>query len=171
MNQPLHSVETQGEKITKKEIKSKVRSSSNLNDKIQEIGIDLNDPMKIYQKVEDFKIAHSESEVVNYAAPESEIEKQLVDIWQRVLSIKQVGLNDNFFEVGGTSLKAVQLIATIKKELEANISIVTIFECPTVNLLSKKINELKGKILSESNFDEQVDRGSRRRQKTISRKR
>ena len=58
-------------------------------------------------------------------APGASLEATLVDIWQRALGTTRVGLNDNFFEVGGTSLNAVQVIATIKQELKQDVSIVS----------------------------------------------
>jgi hypothetical protein len=48
-------------------------------------------------------------------------------------------MNDNFFEAGGTSLKAVQVIAMIKKELNKTLSIVSLFECPTLTLLAARL--------------------------------
>ncbi|GBF77900.1 putative non-ribosomal peptide synthetase, partial [Paenibacillus sp. 598K] len=45
----------------------------------------------------------------SYAAPESELEKTLVLIWQRVLGVSPIGITDNFFELGGTSIQAVLL--------------------------------------------------------------
>jgi FkbH-like protein/FkbM family methyltransferase len=165
------NVKEEENKKDKKQKKSSLKISSNFNDKIQLIGIDLQDPSIIYKKVEDLKITQTTSGKLEYVAPETEIEKKLTEIWQKVLGIKKVGLNDNFFEVGGTSLKAVQLLATLKKELKAKMSIVTLFECPTVELLSKKLSGTKGNDGSDSKFEDHVERGERRRQKRIVRKR
>jgi len=76
----------------------------------------------------------------------------------------QVTVNDNFFEAGGTSLKAVMVIATVRKELKHNLSVVTLFECPTVKLLAAKLSAPA----QESNggtANEAKDRGSRRKQR------
>ena len=51
----------------------------------------------------------------DYMAPESEIEKRLSAIWQRVLGIETIGVNDNFFDLGGDSLLAVQLLSQIRQ--------------------------------------------------------
>jgi acyl carrier protein len=90
-------------------------------------------------------------------------------IWQRVLSRTNLSLDDNFFEAGGDSLKAVQLVASIKKELNLNISIVDIFESPTIQLLAQKFKS-KGQIKTESP-ESGIERGSRRRNLRINRKR
>ena len=63
-----------------------------------------------------------------------------------MLGRPRIGMNDNFFEVGGTSLRAVQVIAMIKKELNQTLSIVSLFECPTVTLLAAKLSAASGEI-------------------------
>jgi acyl carrier protein len=77
-------------------------------------------------------------------APASTLQATLLNIWKRVLGRPRIGMNDNFFEVGGTSLRAVQMIATIKKELKQDLSIVSLFECPTVALLAAKLGAPSG---------------------------
>ncbi|MBE0572730.1 MAG: FkbM family methyltransferase [Ignavibacteriaceae bacterium] len=154
-----------------KKKKSTNQVSGNYNEKIQQIGAELKDINEVFRRIEAYKIAQSDKEKINYVAPETDFEIQMAEIWQKVLGVSKIGLDDNFFEAGGTSLKAVQLIATIKKELKKNISVVTLFECPTVKLLSKKIGNADDKEDSEGQFESQVDRGVRRRNKIISRRR
>ncbi|HEU5382584.1 MAG TPA: SDR family NAD(P)-dependent oxidoreductase [Ktedonobacteraceae bacterium] len=64
-------------------------------------------------------------------------ERKLVAIWQQILGLEQIGLDDNFFDLGGNSLIALQLIARIKKTFRVQISVVTLFEAPTVNTMLK----------------------------------
>ena len=52
-----------------------------------------------------------------YIAPQSHLEKTLVGIWAEVLGVQQVGLDDDFFDLGGHSLVGVRLLAKIKKTL------------------------------------------------------
>ncbi|MNC95876.1 Dimodular nonribosomal peptide synthase [compost metagenome] len=58
-----------------------------------------------------------------------------------MLGRPRIELQDNFFDAGGTSLKAVQVLAMIRKELDRELSIVTIFECPTVAMLAAKLSD------------------------------
>ena len=51
-----------------------------------------------------------------YEAPRSEQEKRLVEIWQNVLGVEPVGIGDNFFQLGGHSLKAVKIVSLFEKE-------------------------------------------------------
>ena len=93
------------------------------------------------------------------------LEGALLGVWRLVLG-RPVGLNDNFFEVGGTSLRAVQVIATIKKDLQRDLSIVTLFECPTVSLLAARL----GARADTGKSDQALQRGERRRQRIVRRR-
>jgi len=77
----------------------------------------------------------------SYIAPRNEIEKSLVNIWSEVLHIdkKNISITDNFFKLGGHSLKAALIIATIHKLLNVRMSIYDIFEMPTIMELAKYI--------------------------------
>ena len=52
--------------------------------------------------------------------------------YTEVLGLKQVGIDDNFFEIGGHSLLAMQLMARVRKEFQAELSLRQIFEAPTI---------------------------------------
>ena len=82
----------------------------------------------------------------------------------------QVTVNDNFFEAGGNSLKAVMVIATIRKELKRNISVVTLFECPTVKLLAAKWGAPAQDRRDASGVGEAEQRGQQRRHKKTKRR-
>lgn len=71
----------------------------------------------------------------DYAPPATDIEKALDDIWRRVLALERVGMHDNFFDLGGTSLLAVNLVALINRELGIELPIVKIFQYPNISLL------------------------------------
>ena len=77
----------------------------------------------------------------SYAAPETELEKQLCDMWERLLRIKLVGVHDNFFELGGHSILAVRLFVQISKLTGKNLPLVTIFQSPTVRQLASILQQ------------------------------
>ena len=106
---------------------------------LQHIAERLTDMGQIARAIEDYRLRHEPSHAPVDLAPRSALETALLEIWRRVLGRPRIGLNDNFFEVGGTSLRAVQVIALIRKDLRQNVSIVTLFECPTVTLLAAKL--------------------------------
>ena len=75
-----------------------------------------------------------------YIAPRNEMEERLVSIWQELLSKEQIGVQDDFFELGGNSLKATQLISRINMEFLVQISIQVVFKEPTIENISGHIS-------------------------------
>ncbi|WP_299315824.1 amino acid adenylation domain-containing protein [uncultured Aquimarina sp.] len=74
-----------------------------------------------------------------YVAPKTEIEEQLVTIWENVLEIDRIGITDNFFELGGHSIKAIKVLSLIHEEFNAKINMKKIFSNPTIEFLSLEI--------------------------------
>lgn len=88
------------------------------------------------------------------AAPEKrEIEQQLAKLWQEVLGIRKIGLEDSFFRLGGHSLKAVALLSRIKKAFGVSIPIPTLFRKPTVRQLAEVIRQSPQTAQSQSQSD------------------
>jgi len=76
-----------------------------------------------------------------YEAPRDEIETKLVEIWSDVLSLGTVviGIDDNFFDLGGHSLRATVLTSKIQKELNVKVPLVEVFKSPTIKELARYI--------------------------------
>lgn len=72
---------------------------------------------------------------VPYTPPISEIEKKLANLWQDSLGISPIGLHDNFFDLGGSSLEATILITSISDEFHNRISLKDFYEKPTIKEL------------------------------------
>ncbi|WP_430408772.1 amino acid adenylation domain-containing protein [Kordia sp.] len=70
-----------------------------------------------------------------YSAPQSNLEKRIVAIWENLLDVAPIGLTDNFFELGGHSLKIVKFINIVKKEFNCKLSVHDIFAMPTIEAL------------------------------------
>jgi len=67
-----------------------------------------------------------------YTEPTDDIEAQLVKIWERVLKTKPVGIQDDFFELGGNSLLAAQIFAQIEKAFSKRIPLATLFQAASI---------------------------------------
>ncbi|ORA07464.1 non-ribosomal peptide synthetase, partial [Mycobacterium arosiense] len=74
-----------------------------------------------------------------YHAPGDPVEEILVDIYANVLGVRRVGIDDSFFDLGGDSLSAMRLIAAINAGLDADLSVRTVFDAPTVAQLVPRI--------------------------------
>ena len=95
------------------------------------------------------KYSRPELETI-YTPPRDQQEETLVEIFQSVLGCNQIGINDDFFELGGDSLIATILITKIKQAFTVNINISEIFNLTTVAKFSDYINSQKQ--FTESNF-------------------
>ncbi|NBD32275.1 MAG: amino acid adenylation domain-containing protein [Cyanobacteria bacterium] len=69
--------------------------------------------------------------------PRNKLEIKLTQIWQAVLGIESISINDNFFDLGGHSLLAVKLFGLIEQEFGKKVPLTTIFEAPTIEQLAK----------------------------------
>ncbi|MCP4157627.1 MAG: amino acid adenylation domain-containing protein, partial [bacterium] len=77
----------------------------------------------------------------DYTAPGNDIQKTLVGIWQDVLGLEKVGIGDNYFNVGGDSIKAIKLLNVINNELKSNLKIADLFVAETIEKLSARIEQ------------------------------
>jgi amino acid adenylation domain-containing protein len=71
-----------------------------------------------------------------YVAPRTPLEQQLVEIWEEVLGVRPIGVRDDFFELGATSIVAARLFASIEKELGSELPLAPVFRAPTVEALA-----------------------------------
>ena len=76
----------------------------------------------------------------DYIAPASETEKKLAAIWEDVLGLEKIGVQDEFFYLGGNSLNAVKIISRIRKELEIKIEIKDVYNLKTIRDLAFHID-------------------------------
>lgn len=74
-----------------------------------------------------------------YEAPQNQIEEKLAQIWSEILLIDRVGRNDNFFDLGGHSLIAMQLVAKLRDELQMTVPVRLIFEQPELRQMAAEI--------------------------------
>lgn len=99
------------------------------------------------KKIAAILTAHSQQTNLSqdFEQPMGSLERNIATVWKNILQLKEISRNDNFFEIGGDSLKAISLIAKIQ-ELEnssANISIQSLFSFPTIKTFSEEICRIK----------------------------
>jgi thioesterase domain-containing protein/acyl carrier protein len=79
-----------------------------------------------------------------YVAPRTDIERTLAGFWQELLGLSQVGVEDDFFALGGHSLIAVRLFAMVRKAFRADFPISVLFEAPTIAACARLIEAQVG---------------------------
>ena len=110
-------------------------------------------PMTTNGKVDEKQLPQPESLKVEYAAPRTELEAQLIAIWQEVLGVDKVGIYDNFFELGGHSLTYLKLYEHIKSAYSGEFPFSRLYELNTVESQSKLIEECQSNNLQIKSFE------------------
>ena len=83
------------------------------------------------------------------AAPATETEAALAGIWTAILGVETVSRGDDFFALGGHSLRATQLVARIERELGIRVQLATVFEQPTLQGLAAAVDEARTDALAD----------------------
>jgi len=76
-----------------------------------------------------------------YVGPKTDVEKKLVGLWQQMLSINNIGINDDFFELGGDSLVLMQIHSELSGLLSQNIAIAELYNYPTIEGLANSLKK------------------------------
>jgi non-ribosomal peptide synthetase component F len=88
-----------------------------------------------------------------YAAPVREFELKIAKIWEAVLEVRPVGVNDNFFDLGGHSLAATRVVSQVIEQFQLEIPIQALFESPTVAQMASVVIEHHYKKLGQSQLE------------------
>ena len=102
--------------------------------------------------------------------PQNELERTVASIWQEVLHSEEIGVNDNFFDLGGSSLLMTQVNRKLRDTLSIDISITELFRYPTISSLAKHITKQDDKELAPAIIDGQ-GRGKARSERLLRRRR
>jgi acyl carrier protein len=88
----------------------------------------------------------------SYVAPRTPTETELAIIWSEVLSIDQVGIHDNFFDLSGHSLAATRVVFQVIKKFQLELPLQSLFQSPTVSEMAVVIAENQAKKLDETDL-------------------
>lgn len=101
-------------------------------------------------------INYNEQQLVraSFFAPRDVVEEKLVRIWSEILGVGKIGIRDNFFALGGQSLKATSLIANIYQEFSVQLSLRDIFRDPTIEKIAEHIRSADKSSLTIPIFEE-----------------
>ncbi|MCK5058623.1 MAG: non-ribosomal peptide synthetase, partial [Candidatus Aminicenantes bacterium] len=105
---------------------------------------------------------------VEYVDPASDMEKIVAGTWKEVLGIDKVGINDNFFEIGGNSLKIISLSNKLKEVLDRDIPVVILFRYTSVSTFARYLDMEETKSnLNEQDRSDVIQRGKRDKMKRL----
>lgn len=79
----------------------------------------------------------------DYVAPRTETESLLAQIWSEILGLDRVGVEDNFFMLGGHSLQATRVVARMRDAFKMDVPLPLLFEATTISKLAKVVEQLK----------------------------
>ncbi len=96
-------------------------------------------PLTPNNKLDRKRLPEPSRENLTIVQPRDQLEDQLVKIWGKVLDIKQVGIKDSFFDLGGHSLVALQLFAEIEKIWHKKLRLAVLLDSPTIAELANII--------------------------------
>ncbi|MCP5046967.1 MAG: amino acid adenylation domain-containing protein [bacterium] len=103
-------------------------------------------PLNANGKVDRSKLPEPDRDVLisnaDYVAPETPMEGQITAIWQEVLNLDKVGVTSNFFDLGGNSLKIMEVLNRFSKEFKQEIPLAKLFEHSTVRALAGYVMEM-----------------------------
>ncbi len=96
-------------------------------------------------------------------APRSDLECKITSIWEEILGVTPVGIDDNFFDLGGNSLTGIDLMTRLRKLLKnETLASYVLYEAPSVSAMAHYIEQEQN--TKDSSVDRRHERGERRRE-------
>jgi hypothetical protein len=100
---------------------------------------------------------HSESDIA-FVSPKTDLERTIATIWGQVLNVERVGLNDNFFDLGGHSLLVAKAHSQLQDTLSREFSLINLFRYPTVSALAEFLSGDASETVSLKETIERADK-------------
>ncbi|MGJ5676049.1 MAG: SDR family oxidoreductase [Nostochopsis sp.] len=118
------------------------------------------------QKNRDSLSVHSRANLQSeYVPVRNNIEQIVATTWQKVLGIEKIGIYDNFFDLGGSSIIGVEVISQLQKELNTHIPIISIYERPTISSLAEFLSSDEQVSLQKNSYRTSARSASIKRRK------
>ena len=76
-----------------------------------------------------------------YSLPRNELETKILSIWKIILQKEVIGIQDNFFEIGGNSISLMKMVGLINKELNINLKVLNAYQFTNIETLTSHIKE------------------------------
>jgi len=106
-----------------------------------------------------------------YVAPDGELESQIAEVWTSILNVDKVGMDDNFFDLGGHSLLTVQMHRQLKDIVDKPLALTDLFRFPTIRALVDFLQSDGGSDVLEKSKDRAEARKAARERRAAQRNR
>ena len=102
-----------------------------------------------------------------YVLPRNEMEHVIADIWQKILKVEKVGIQDNFFDLGGHSLNVLQVYSKLRELYKADLVITDLFKYPTISSIARYFNQEEDDnfAIQSNELNDQLEAGKARLKK------
>lgn len=120
--------------------RSRIRESVGRFSECRIIALEGGDAAAIHERIES-RTAVRPGAGRDCIGPRDARERELCDIWKKLLRVERIGIRDDFFQMGGHSLLAVRLFAEIEKVTGQKLPVVTVFEAPTIEQMALRLGE------------------------------
>ena len=126
----------------------------------EQIAKELHQPSKIEELLRAKKDSTARKPPASSAATERDPLQQITEIWENVLDGEAIGPDEHFFDAGGTSLKAVEVLSQLNEQFNMNLTIVSLFEYSTIRSLAELV---VGRVDNNSDLDRIIKKAGSRR--------
>jgi amino acid adenylation domain-containing protein len=106
----------------------------------------------------------------NYVMPQTEVEQTIAKIWEKALNLGNIGIHDNFFEIGGHSLLMIKVHSELRKIFQIDLSMLDLFRYPTISYLADYLSKLQsqtGFVHQEDNQAEKISSAKEQQKKRL----
>ena len=86
--------------------------------------------------------------------PQNVVEHALIKIWEEVLHVRPIGIDDSFFDLGGHSLNATQVVSQVIKQFQIEVPLQSLFESPTIAEMAALIAEHQTRKIAQPELEQ-----------------
>ncbi|HEU4506951.1 MAG TPA: amino acid adenylation domain-containing protein [Pyrinomonadaceae bacterium] len=102
---------------------------------------------------------------IKYEAPRNHVQRTIASIWQEELHLEKIGIHDNFFDIGGSSLTMARVFDRLQSTFGNRLKMVELFHYPTINTLAKYLSQDEPETFRQTRVDQLVSRQKHARER------
>jgi acyl carrier protein len=106
---------------------------------------------------------------VTYVEPQDDLQRMVAGVWKEELELEKVGVNDNFFDLGGNSMDVIRVSNRLKEVLQIDVTVVSLFKYRTIRSFVEYLGQEGdgGELLAVKDRSEALKRGERDKRRRL----